>query len=47
MQNWEVPEQLNYLQEWFQRMESRDSWKKTYYPTEKVILGWKKHIESS
>ena len=45
VQNWDVPEQFTHLQEFFERMQSRDSWKQSYYEPEKVIAGWKKHIE--
>lgn len=47
VQNWDVPEQFTELHAWFERMQSRDSWKQSYYEPEKVIAGWKKHIESA
>ena len=36
MQNWEIPSDLKELHEYIKRMESRDSWKQTYYPPDKV-----------
>ena len=36
MQGWEIPSNLTNLHEYIERMQSRDSWKQTYYPPEKV-----------
>ena len=36
MQSWEIPSNLTNLHEYIKRMESRDSWKQTYYGPEKV-----------
>ena len=36
LQNWEIPSDLKDLHEYIKRMESRDSWKQTYYPPDKV-----------
>lgn len=46
LQGWEVPDMLSDLKEYNQRIRSRDSWKQTYYPEEKVVQGWKAHIEA-
>ncbi|CAL8468489.1 g8029 [Coccomyxa elongata] len=43
---WEIPDLLSNLKEYNQRIRSRDSWKQTYYPEEKVVQGWKAHIEA-
>ena len=36
LQNWEIPSDLKDLHEYIKRMESRDSWKQSYYPPDKV-----------
>ncbi len=36
VQGWEIPSSLTSLHEYMKRIQSRDSWKQTYYPPEKV-----------
>jgi hypothetical protein len=46
VQGWEIPDELSSLKEYNQRIRSRKSWKQTYYPPEKVVEGWKAHLEA-
>jgi len=46
LKGWEIPSNLTNLHEYIERMQSRDSWKQTYYPPEKVLAGWKAHLQS-
>ncbi|CAK0781401.1 hypothetical protein CVIRNUC_005364 [Coccomyxa viridis] len=46
LKGWEIPSSLTSLHEYMKRIQSRDSWKQTYYPPEKVLAGWKAHLES-
>lgn len=36
MQGWEIPSNLTSLHAYIKRMQSRDSWKQTYYSPDKV-----------
>ncbi|CAL5221318.1 g3490 [Coccomyxa viridis] len=46
LKGWEIPSNLTNLHEYITRMQSRDSWKQTYYSPDKVLAGWKAHLAS-
>ena len=47
LQGWEIPSDLTSLHGYIERMQSRDSWKQTYYPPDKVCTSKSQHAKDT